>query len=53
MYVITDCGSCVINGLGQVKVFRTIESAIETYDAMVADGKDMESFKVREVYIAD
>ena len=52
MFVIVSYGQCVINGLGQVKVFESEKDA-RTLLAQLALAKPRESdgFQVREVHL--
>lgn len=54
LYVIASHGHCVINGLGEVKVFESFDDAVKFGASMIIEGKDwdwaMGSFKVQKVH---
>lgn len=51
MYVITNNGRCVINGLGQVKVFESFDDATLNGAQMILEGKKtILDFRVQEVH---
>jgi hypothetical protein len=50
MYVIATTGHCVINGLGQVKVFEDREDAEKRLEYLVSERGDF-GFRVQEIQI--
>jgi hypothetical protein len=51
LYVIASRGHCVINGLGEVKVFESFDDAVIFGASMIAEGKDLGSFRVQKVHL--
>jgi hypothetical protein len=51
LYVIASSGHCVINGLGQVKVYDSQELADEMLANMTANGANTAGFTVQAVHL--
>ncbi len=51
LYVIVSHGSCVINGLGQVKVYSDKAQAETHLDNMATNGQRVDGYQVREVHL--
>ena len=49
-YVIAGHGHCVINGLGQVKVFESEGLALGMLDEMLEEGTNMDGYRVQKVH---
>lgn len=52
MYVITNSGNCVINGLGEVKVFESEKDArTQLAQLWLAKPRESDGYEVRKVHL--
>ena len=51
MYVIASMGHCIINGLNQVEVWEDFDEAVLAGATMIANGKNIASFRVQEIHL--